>query len=308
MGRQKYVLHFDDINASHEAMGFTGRTNLPDFHIYTLEETYPSTRRMMPPYTFRFYCIVLLEENSHDAVIDMNTKHLHGPSNTISFQSPGHVSSWVRGEAQRCIILYFQPEFLSHHPNPLLEDFPFFRPTQNNIIPLTGEEKNILRKHFIGLEHTFQGTTRYRVQMLQALLLALLYESKGMYERYSLSQLNIAGKSTLATQFLLLLEQHYLTRQSVQSYAELLHVTPNHLSQVVSHALGQKASKLILERVLLEAKKLLYYTDLNIREIAEYLGFEEPTHFIRLFKRKLSMTPLEYRHSIAEKNVSVVKS
>ena len=308
MRRQKHILHFDDINASHEAMGFTGRTNLPDFHIYTLEETYPSTRKMMPPYTFRFYCIVLLEEDSHDAVIDINTRYFRGPSNTISFQSPGHVSSWIRGEAQRGFILYFQPEFLNHHSTPLLEDFPFFRSTQNNIIPLTHEEKGILRKHFIGLEYTFKSNARYRVQMLQALLLALLYESKGMYEDYALSQQSIVGKSTLAAQFLLLLEQHYLTKQSVQSYAELLHVTPNHLSQAISTELGQKASSLITERVLLEAKKLLYYTDLSIRQIAEYLGFEEPTHFIRLFKRKLSMTPLEYRHSVAEKTTSMMTS
>ena len=216
MSRQKRTLHFDDINSSHEAMGFTGRTDLPDFHVFTLEETYPSTRKMMPPYTFRFYCIMLLEENSHDAVIEVNTKHLSELSNSISFQSPGHVSSWVRGEAQKGFILYFQPEFLNHHPIALLDDFPFFRPTQNNIMPLTHEEKNALRHHFIRLAYTFKSTHLYRVQILQALLLALLYDSKGLYEDYFLKQQNIPGKPTLATQFLLLLEQHYLTRQSVQ--------------------------------------------------------------------------------------------
>jgi len=306
MQRQKQILHFDDINSSHEAMGFIGRTDLPDFHVYTLEETYPSTRKMMPPYTFRFYCVVLLEENSHDAVIEINTRHLSGPSNTISFQAPGHVSSWVRGEAQTGFILYFQPEFLSHHPTPLLEDFPFFRPTQSNILPLTHEQKVALRDHFVRLEHTFKSNHLYRVPMLQALLLALLFDSKGLYESYSLKQQSTLGKSTLATQFLLLLEQHYLTRQSVQAYADLLHVTPNHLSQAVSNMLGQRAHDLIGDRVLLEAKKLLYYSDLSIGEIAEYLGFEEPTHFIRFFKRKLALTPLEYRHSIAEKAVQLM--
>ncbi len=127
MRNQKHILHFDDINAGHEAMGFIGRTDLLDFHVYTLEETYPSTRKSMPPYTTRFYCIVFLEENSHDAVIDSNTRHLLGLSNTISFQSPGHVSSWIRGEAQRVFILYFQPEFLNHHPIPLWDGFRSFK-------------------------------------------------------------------------------------------------------------------------------------------------------------------------------------
>ncbi len=302
MRSQKQILHFDDINTSHEAMGFTGRTDIPDFHIYTLEETYPSTRKMMPPYTFRFYCIVFLEENSHDAVIEINTQHFSGPSDTISFQSPGHVSSWIRGETQKGFIVYFQPEFLSHHPIPLLEDFPFFRPTRSSILSLTHEEKDTLRNHFIHLEHTFKSSHSYRVQMLQALLLALLFDCKGLYEGYYSNQQNLTGKTTLTTQFLLLLEQHYLTRQSVQAYAGILNVTPNHLSQAVSNTLGQRASDLIVDRMLLEAKKLLYYTDLNIGEISEYLGFEEPTHFTRFFKRKLTLTPFEYRHSIAKKD------
>ncbi len=303
MSRQKRILHFDDINSSHEAMGFTGRTNLPDFHVYTLEETYPSTRKMMPPYTFRFYCIMLLEENAHDAVIEVNTKHISELGNTISFQSPGHVSSWVRGEAQTGYILYFQPEFLSHHLNPILEDFPFFRPTQSNMLPLSQEEKDTLRDHFIHLERTFKSNHIYRVSILQALLLALLFDCKGLYQSYRLNQQSTCGKSTLATQFLLLLEQHYLTRQSVQSYADMLHVTPNHLSQAISNALGQKARDLIGERVLLEAKKLLYYSDLSIGEIAEYLGFEEPTHFTRFFKRKTTLTPFDYRQNMVKKDI-----
>ena len=305
MPRQKQVLHFDDINYSHEAMGFTGRTDLPDFHVYTLEETYPSTRKMMPPYTFRFYCVMLLEENSQDAALEINTKRLSGLNNTISFQSPGHVSSWVRGEAQRGFILYFQPEFLSHHPNTILEEFPFFRPSHSNMLPLSYEEKVSLRDHFVRLEQTFKSNHPYRVPILQALLLALLFDCKGLYEDYHLNQQNTLGKSTLATQFLLLLEQHYLTRQSVQSYADLLNVTPNHLSQAISNTLGQKAYDLITERVLLEAKKLLYYSDLSIGEIAEYLGFEEPTHFTRFFKRKLALTPLEYRQNIVKKDVQL---
>jgi AraC family transcriptional activator of pobA len=135
MKRQRQILHFNDINQSHEETGFTGRTDIPDFHTFTLEETYPSTRMAMPPYTLRFYCIMLLEEHSDDAVIELNTRRLSGPSNTISFQSPGHTSAWVRGEAQRGFIVYFQSEFLSHYSTSLFDDFPFFRQTEINVLP-----------------------------------------------------------------------------------------------------------------------------------------------------------------------------
>ncbi|GCE22521.1 helix-turn-helix domain-containing protein [Dictyobacter kobayashii] len=297
MQRRKQILHFDDINHSHEIMGFSGRTDLPDFHVYTLEETYPSTRQVMPPYTLRFYCLLLLEENSQDAVIELNTERLAGPSNTISFQSPGHVSAWIRGEAQKGFLLYFQPEFLSQYVVSLLEDFPFFRPTELHILPLTSTEKATLRDHFLRLERTFKNKQHpYRVPMLQGLLLTLLFDCKGLYESYCTRQAHSSIHPSLAAQFLQALEQHYLTQRTVQAYADLLHVTPNHLSHAISNEIGRKAYDLIVDRVLLEAKKLLYYTDLSVGEIANYLGFEEATHFTRLFKRKLALTPLEYRH------------
>lgn len=298
MPHRKQILRFESINHSHEVMGFVGRTDLPDFHVFTLEETYPSTRKVMPPYTFRFYCLMLLEENAQDAMIELNTQRVDGPSNTISFQSPGHVSAWIRGQAQRGFLLYFQPEFLSHHPLPMMEEFPFFRPAERNILPLTSEEKATLRDHFQRLERTFKRSHLYRIPILQALLLALLFDCKGLYAAYHAHQGQPSAPLSLAAQFLQALEQHYLTLRSVQAYADLLHVTPNHLSQAVSNERGQKASDLIAERVLFEAKKLLYYTDLNVAEIAEYLSFEEPTHFTRFFKRKLALTPLAYRHRV----------
>lgn len=302
MQHRKQILHFEDINHSHEVMGFSGRTDLPDFHVYTLEETYPSTRKVMPPYTFRFYCLMLLEEHSQDAMMELNTQRVDGPSNTISFQSPGHVSAWVRGEAQQGFLLYFQPEFLSHYRIPLMEEFPFFRPAEVNVLPLTSKEKATLRDHFLRLERTFKTPHPYRVPMLQALLLALLFDCKGLYEGYHARQELSSLHLSLATQFQQSVEQHYLMLRTVQAYAELLHVTPNHLSQAVSGEVGRTAYDLIAERVLLEAKKLLYYTDLSVGEVADYLGFEEPTHFTRFFKRKLALTPLEYRHGVTNKH------
>lgn len=299
MQHQRRILHFDDINQSHKAMGFSGHTDLSEFHVYTLEETYPSTRKVMPPYTLRFYCVMLLEEQSHDAVIELNTERWQGPSNTISFQPPGCVSTWIRGEAQRGFLVYFQPEFLSHHPRLLSEEFPFFHPFENTVLPLAAEEKDALRDHFMRLQRTFKSFHRYRGGMLQALLLAFLFDCKGLYEDYRLHQESKSVKPSLTLRFQQSLEQHYLTRQSVQAYAELLNVTPNHLSQAVSTAFGKGAHDLIADRLLLEAKKLLRYTDLTIAEVADYLGFEEPTHFGRFFKRKMTLTPLEYRRGVS---------
>lgn len=294
MKSNRKISHFDDINASHKATGFVGRTDLPEFHIFTLEDTYPSTKKVMAPYTFRFYCVTLLE-NSADATLEVNTEQQYGHSNLLSFQSPSHVVTWVRGEAQRGFIVYFQPEFLSQYSTKVQEDFPFFRATETNVFPVNVNDKTGLREHLLRLQATFSTSHPYRREKLQALLLAFLFDCKALYEHYRRSLEGEGMKSSLVTRFQQLLEQHYLTKQSVKEYAAMLQVSPNHLSKVVSSSIGRKAGDFITDRMVLEAKNLLRYSDLSIAEISDYLGFSEPTHFTRFFKNKADVKPLEYR-------------
>lgn len=58
---------------------------------------------------------------------------------------------------------------------------------------------------------------------------------------------------------------------------------------------GKTPHNLIAERILLEAKRLLTYSDLSIAEIADYLGYSEPTHFGRFFRRYLGLSPHTWR-------------
>ncbi|MBK8024345.1 MAG: helix-turn-helix transcriptional regulator [Chloroflexi bacterium] len=290
------ILTFDDINASHAATGYHGRTDLPAFHIFSVEDTYPSTRPFMPPYTLNFYQVVLLEDSA-DAVLSMNADAIHDPSDTVTFASPQHVLAWVRGQAQKGVIVYFKPEFLIHHPLPIPDDFPFFRPTELNLLRVSSEEKDGLRGHFAQLAEMYAGEHPYRVPMLQALLLILLYECKRLYDLQAQQETRISPQIVLADRFRTFVEQHFITRKTVESYADLLAVSPDHLSYTVKAVTGKTAHRLIVERVVLEAKKLLTYTDLNAAEIAHFLGFDEPTHFGRFFRRYVGTTPLAWRQA-----------
>lgn len=279
-------------------MGFAGRTDLPEFHAYTIEETYPSTRRAMPPYSFRFYCLTYFEEGA-GATLELDDRRLDGPSGLVAFQAPGDVAAWVRGPVQRGAIVYFQPEFLAHHPVPLLDEFPFFRPTEEHLLPLDDAARARLREGFARLVAAFRGDRPYRVPILQALLLALLFECKGLHEAFRAGEGEVSRGAALAARYARLVEQHYLTRQTVRSYAELLGVTPNYLSQAVSGATGRGAHAVIAGRLLVEARKLLRHTQLPVAEVSDYLGFAEPTHFARFFKREDGRTPLAYRRAAA---------
>ena len=293
MKHRRNLPHFEDINAHHEATGYAGRTDLPGFHVFTLEDTYPSTRRVMPPHTTGFYTLMLLEDSA-DAVVEVNTERFEGRTAALFFGSPGRVNAWVRGAMQRGFVVYLAPWFVEH-PGALEDVFGFFRLTAVNALEISAPERARLRAHLDHLLRVFCEERAYRLEMLRALSLALLFECKGVFEAQSSA--SSEARPGLTLRFQRLLEQHHLSKQTVQEYAQLLHVTPNHLSVIVSGELGRSAHALIAERVALEARKLLRYTDLSVAEISDYLGFAEPTHFARFFKRQTATTPLEFRRS-----------
>lgn len=100
------------------------------------------------------------------------------------------------------------------------------------------------------------------------------------------------------TRFRELVEIHFREMHSVQQYSELLSVTADYLGKTVRKALNVTASDYILDRLLLEAKRLIVFTNLTSKEIAYNLHIEDPSYFSRMFKRKTGLSPNEYRSSM----------
>jgi AraC family transcriptional activator of pobA len=90
-------------------------------------------------------------------------------------------------------------------------------------------------------------------------------------------------------------EQHHRAAWTVADFADELGMTPPHLNAICQQQGGVSALRLIHDRVLLAARRELTYTDKSIADVAAHLGFSEPSYFTRFFKRKMSMTPKEFR-------------
>jgi AraC-like DNA-binding protein len=99
----------------------------------------------------------------------------------------------------------------------------------------------------------------------------------------------------LAKHFMQLVDTHFLTTSSVADYAQMLTVTTNHLVATLTRIMGKPAGRLIRERLILEAKRLLRHSDLSISEVAYHLKFEDPSYFSRFFKKHADVTPAQFR-------------
>lgn len=110
--------------------------------------------------------------------------------------------------------------------------------------------------------------------------------------------IHLPKKKDLAIEYVKLVNLHLKEGFRLTDYAQLLHISPNHLNKIVKAKYGKSAQNIHNEIVLQEAKVLLLQTSKDISEIAFDLGFMDASYFGKFFKRLTSQTPLQYRKMI----------
>ena len=143
----------------------------------------------------------------------------------------------------------------------------------------------------------FAGRSFARAHLLRALAAALI----GLVAREIADTAGTpeeTASTDLLRRFEALLEQNLLAHWTVSDYAAALSITPTHLSRVVRAATGNAASRLILERIIREARRNLVYTNLPVATIAFALGFNDPAYFSRLFAGATGLSPRRFRDKV----------
>ena len=92
-----------------------------------------------------------------------------------------------------------------------------------------------------------------------------------------------------------MVEKEYHHLHTVQEYADRLNVAVRTLNKSVNECSGKSPLAFINERIILEAKRMAKYTNMMIKEIAASLGYDDPSYFVKLFKRQTGFLPSEFR-------------
>ncbi|MDF1881982.1 AraC family transcriptional regulator [Sulfurimonas sp. MAG313] len=99
----------------------------------------------------------------------------------------------------------------------------------------------------------------------------------------------------ITSNFLCLIEQHFQKIKTVQGYADILELSPKHLSETIKEALDKTALYFIHQRLIKEIQFLLVYSDLSIKKISSGLNFENSSQMGRFFKRYEEISPRNYQ-------------
>lgn len=235
-----------------------------------------------------FYMILIIEQGSGTHTIDFK-EHKVGEK-MVFFLAPGQAHQWDLAENTSGYQLMFSQKFLTAGSQRL----PFFNLSAYPVLALEDNQYQTLTLEFEQILKEMSTTAQFQTELLQTRLQLVLILLKRWYS-HSFNLQDTTTDNRLINNFLALLDQHYMTHSEVSFYADELHVTPNYLNQICRKKSGITSGDYIRERILLEAKRLLTLTKLDIKEIAYALGFNDSSYFSRFFRKNTGVSPQEFR-------------
>ncbi|MFC1225783.1 helix-turn-helix domain-containing protein [Pedobacter sp. BG31] len=142
-------------------------------------------------------------------------------------------------------------------------------------------------------ENLYRSTLIESINSLAALTSSLYQAQSSLTENRT--RFNIVARA-----FRKELDLRYKTVKRPALYADFLNISVSYLNECVKTATGQSLSNNIQQRVMLEAKRLLYHSDKSVKEIANELGYDDYSYFIRLFVKVTGSKPLYFRNKNRE--------
>lgn len=286
---------YKSFNELHKLTGSSLRATHDLFHCFDMSQTNDLKVNTLPPHRAEFYTLAL-NIGTQQLTYTLGDALFENLNYFILCVAPGQVARWEKKGDWFGYCTFFKSGFFEYSSETnFLRQFPFFNIRESNLIPVSANQFNSLLPLYRQILAEQEAGNPFRDEVIRSLFQAVLWQVRRIYEGTRERTTTERANEIIASQFQYLVSEHFLQKTSVKEYADLLNVTPNHLSETIKYATGLQAKQIISQRRIEEAKYLLKYTDNDIAEIAYHLRFSAPTHFTKFFKKEASCTPLEYR-------------
>jgi AraC-like DNA-binding protein len=247
------------------------------------------------PHRTSFFLLLLIDHAQGEISIDDQKIRLDESKAIII--KPYCINSIDINRAAKGKIICFTEDFFSlRYNNNVLQKFGFNARQGNNFFRINERQKErwILLMNL--MQDEFSNNKQDWITVIRSYLNILLFEfdrscNNGFSPVFRIKNI----RQDKVFEFENLIEKHFLTIKLPSEYARKLHLTANYLNKICKEERGQTAGALIRKRLIIEAQRLLQYTNLSINEIADKLGFDNSSYFITVFKRETSFPPDKYR-------------
>ncbi|MCW3464892.1 helix-turn-helix domain-containing protein [Chitinophaga nivalis] len=244
------------------------------------------------------YVFVLVTHGKLDLFVDFREISLS--ARTLLLLLPGQIHKVLSYHKSQGYVISFDHLLVKEHCSNMLEQLS----DESLEIKLKKEEEDTLTNFCLSLFQAFgnEKAIPFTQQVLHALLEAFIYRAMGIYTQRATAGIQHPARAVqLVRAFKKLVRQHFKTIKRPSQYASMLNISPSYLNDTVKNLTGHTLTFWIKQESILEARRLLYYTNLSIKEIAGTLAFDDPKYFLRLFRQATGQTPGAFRSKMTGK-------
>ncbi|MCB0705344.1 MAG: helix-turn-helix domain-containing protein [Saprospiraceae bacterium] len=261
-------------------------------HVYEIRASKPDA-----PHRHDYYTVLLIAEAKGKHLVDFQEFELKNQQ--VYFVSPGQVHQIVEEQKSIGYVLTFSRQFMLENGIEsdfiealhLFQDFGYSPPLEPE-----KAEFEALQKLAESIIEFNQSNKKFKEQAVGALVKLFLIQCNNFcsLSREENTQTAQAAVSLLRS-FKQLLDIHFSEWHKVSAYAEALHITADYLNTSIKSLSGKSAKEHIQSRIIVAAKRLLRFSELQNKEIAYQLGFSEAANFSQFFKKCTGMSPSQFR-------------
>lgn len=274
-----------------------------EFEIFSLSSLFARHPQLIHPidkaHRVDFYNILFITEGTGIHYVDFRPYHFNAGS-TI-FVSKGQVRSFDLQSEYAGFVILFTEAFLSK--NIIHSDaLSFYRlynyHLHSPVVSPTQSEANIFSTIVAEIYKEYNEADNFaKEEILQLLLKLLLLKAERIKRTVTVDQKNAEWIMQFGT-FQNLLEDHISHTRNAKEYAGMMGISYKHLNEICKSVTGNTAKEVIDNLLVLEGKRHLAVSDISVKELSYKLGFDEPTNFVKYFKKHTQTSPSQFRKSL----------
>lgn len=211
---------------------------------------------------------------------------------------PGQMHHWSLSEDIEGFVIIFSQELYNlYFGQKKINDYSFYNSILNRPEMIFEEKEisKILPYFDLLIQENLQNNKLQLDKMLNLLDCIHIEVARKYNETYSHQTHSYNIKISA---FEILLEEYFKTQKLPSFYAEKLNITLKHLNRICNEILQKTATEVIMDRVILEIKRMLIDKQLAVNEIAYAVGYEDYSYFSRIFKKHTGFSPTEFRNTV----------
>ncbi len=234
------------------------------------------------PHRHNFYSIVWFTQGSGINVIDFEEYNIQ--PNRLFLTHPNQVHNWSFSEDVKGYILVFEKFFIENLPVGLM-----------NVVKVDLNSKNnyLFKQIFENLLYEISLSDDISFKVIETgihYIFAILSRVSSHLTKSDIP------KPREISDFYKCITESISNNLPVTEYANRLNITVERLNEICKKYNNQTPKSIILDKKITEAKRLLFFTDLSVKEISFQLGFEDSSYFSRIFKQKTNLSPSDFKN------------